>query len=69
MSRCDTGGQLSRVVKASDLGAEGPRFQPWQQHLVEAQVVKAEDTISVGHCVIPLDKGLVLHCSVVWMGL
>ena len=28
------GGQLSRVVKASDLGAEGPRFEPWQQHLV-----------------------------------
>ena len=30
-----TGGQLSRVVKASDLGAEGPRFEPWQQHLVQ----------------------------------
>ena len=29
------GGQLSRVVKASDLGAEGPRFEPWQQHLVQ----------------------------------
>ena len=28
-------GQLSRVVKASDLGAEGPRFEPWQQHLVQ----------------------------------
>ena len=27
-------GQLSRVVKTSDLGAEGPRFEPWQQHLV-----------------------------------
>ena len=29
------GGQLSRVVKASDLGAEGPRFEPCQQHLVQ----------------------------------
>ena len=27
--------QLSRVVKASDFGAEGPRFEPWQQHLVQ----------------------------------
>ena len=36
---------------------------------VEAQVVKAENTISVGHCVIPLGKGLVPHCSVVRMGL
>ena len=75
----------------SDLGAEGPRFEPWQRHLVqlsyllrggavamvtelalkltvEAQVVKAENTISVGHCVIPLGKGLVPHCSVVRMG-
>ena len=24
----------SRVVKASDLGAEGPRFEPWHQHLM-----------------------------------
>ena len=23
------------MVKASDLGAEGPRFKPWQQHLVQ----------------------------------
>ena len=29
------GGQLSRVVKASALGAEGPRFEPWQQHLMQ----------------------------------
>ena len=36
---------------------------------VEAQVVKAENTISVGHCVIPLGKGLVPHCSVVRMRL
>ena len=80
------------MVKASDLGAGGPRFEPWQQHLVqlslpserwrgghgnqvgakltvEAQVVKAENTISVGHCVVPLGKGLVPHCSVVRMGL
>ena len=80
------------MVKASDLDAEGPRFEPWQRHLVqlsyllrggavamvtelalklivEAQVVKVENTISVGHCVIPLGKGLVPHCSVVRMGL
>ena len=78
--------QVIWVVKASGLGAEGPRFDPWQQHLVqlsisskrwrgghgkrggtkvvvEAQKVKAENTISVGHCVIPLGKGLVPHCS------
>ena len=24
-----------RVVKASDLEAEGPRFEPWQRHLVQ----------------------------------
>ena len=36
---------------------------------VEAQVVKAETTISVGHCIIPFGKGLVPHCSVVRMGL
>ena len=29
------GGQLSGVVKASDMGAEGSRFEPWQQHLVQ----------------------------------
>ena len=29
----------------------------------------AENMISVGQCVIPLGKGLVHHCSVVWMGL
>ena len=33
--RLNGGGQLSREVKASDLGAEGPRFEPWQQHLVQ----------------------------------
>ena len=32
---------------------------------VEAQLVIAENTISVGHCVIPSSKGLVPHCSVV----
>ena len=37
--------------------------------IVEAQVVKAESTISVGHCVIPVGKGLVPNCSVVRMGL
>ena len=91
-SRTTRMGQLSRVVKASDLGAECPRFKPWQRHLVqlslpserwrgghgnrvgtklsvETQVVKAENTIFVGHCVIPLGKGIVPHCSVVWMGL
>ena len=80
------------MVKASYLGAEGPRFESWQQNLVqlsltsekwcgglgnrvgakltvEAQEVKAENTISVGHCVIPFGKGLVPHCSVVRMGL
>ena len=36
---------------------------------VEARLVIAENTISVGHCVIPLSKGLVPHCSVVPMGL
>ena len=36
---------------------------------VEAQLVIAENTISVGQCVIPLSKGLVPHCSVVRMGL
>ena len=29
------GGQLSRVFQAFDLGAEGPRFEPWQQLLVQ----------------------------------
>ena len=65
------------MVKASDWGTEGPRFDPWQQHLVqlsypserwrcgignrvgaklnaEAQEVKAESKISVGHRVIHL---------------
>ena len=36
---------------------------------VKAQLVIAENTISVGHCVIPLSKGLVPHCSVVRWGL
>ena len=80
------------MVKASDMGTEGPRFEPWQQHLVklsssserwrgshgnrigvkltmEAQEVKAENTISVGHCVIILGKEIVPDCSVVRMGL
>ena len=34
---------------------------------VEAQLVIAENTISVGQCVIPLSKGFVSHSSVVWM--
>ena len=63
------------MVKASDLGTEGPRFDPRQQSLVqlsktskrwrsshgnrvaakliiEAQEMKAENTIFAGHCVI-----------------
>ena len=36
---------------------------------VKAQFVIKENTISVGHCIIPLSEGLVPHCSVVWMGL
>ena len=32
---------------------------------IEAQLVIAENMISVGHCVITLSKGLVPHCSVV----
>ena len=28
-------GQVSSVVKASYLGLKGPRFDPWQQHLVQ----------------------------------
>ena len=36
---------------------------------VGAQVVKAENMIYVGHCVIPLGKGLVPQCSVIRMGL
>ena len=28
-------GQVSSVVKASYLGLQGPRFDPWQQHLVQ----------------------------------
>ena len=34
-----------------------------------AQLMIAENTISVGHCVIPLSKGLVPNCSVLQMGL
>ena len=33
-----------------------------------AQLVIAENMISIGHCVIPLGKELVHHCSVVQMG-
>ena len=36
---------------------------------VEAQLVIKENMTSVGHCVIPLCKGFVPHCSVVRMGL
>ena len=70
------------MVKASDLAAtcgaavipserwrDGHGNRVGAKLTVEAQVVKAENTISVGHCVIPLGKGLVPHCSVVWMGL
>ena len=60
--------QVSRVVNASALGVEVTRFDPvnnvwrsWEvaqrregaELTVEAQEVKSENTISVGHCVIP----------------
>ena len=42
-----TGGQLSRVVKASDLGAEGPRFEPWQRHKVQLSYLLRGDAVAM----------------------
>ena len=69
------------MVNTSDLDAEGPWFDPWQQLLVQLSrddhdnrvgaklTVEAQlviaENMSVVHCVIPLGKGLVPNCSIV----